>query len=56
MTAGGTMYQLSQFHFHSPAEDLINGKSTNLEIHFVNESADGGKSGLAVFVRLGAHN
>jgi len=54
--AGGTVYQLTQFHFHSPSEDLINGKSTNLEIHFVNQSADGGISVLAVFVKLGAHN
>ncbi len=56
VTAGGTVYQLTQFHFHSPSEDLINGKSTNLEIHFVNQSADGGISVLAVFVKLGAHN
>ena len=56
VTAGGTVYQLTQFHFHSPSEDRINGKSTNLEIHFVNQSADGGISVLAVFVKLGAHN
>ena len=37
VTAGGTVYQLTQFHFHSPSEDLINGKPTNLEIHFVNQ-------------------
>ncbi len=54
VTVGGTVYQLTQFHFHSPSEDLINGKSTNLEIHFVNQSADGGISVLAVFVKLGA--
>ena len=56
VTAGGTVYQLTQFHFHSPSEDLVNGKSTNLEIHFVNESAQGGISVLAVFVKIGAHN
>jgi carbonic anhydrase len=56
VTAGGTVYQLTQFHFHSPSEDLVNGKSTNLEIHFVNQSADGGISVLGVFVKLGAHN
>jgi carbonic anhydrase len=56
VTAGGTVYQLTDFHFHSPSEDLVNGKSTNLQIHFVNESADGGISVLGVFVKLGAHN
>ena len=56
VTAGGTVYQLTQFHFHSPSEDRINGKSTNVEIHFVNQSADGGISVLAVFVKLRAHN
>jgi carbonic anhydrase len=50
------VYQLTQFHFHSPSEDLVNGKSTNLEIHFVNQSAQGGISVLAAFVKLGAHN
>jgi len=56
VTAGGTIYQLAQFHFHSPSEDLVNGKSTNLEIHFVNISAQGGYSVLGVYVKLGAHN
>jgi carbonic anhydrase len=56
LTAGGTVYQLTQFHFHSPSEDLIDGKSTNLEIHFVNQSAQGGVSVLGVFLKLGAHN
>ena len=56
VTAGGTVYQLTQFHFHSPSEDRINGKSTNVEIHFVNQSADGGISVLAVFVKLGVYN
>jgi len=56
VTAGGTIYQLAQFHFHSPSETLLHGKSTNMEIHFVNESYEGGTSVLAVFLKLGAHN
>lgn len=32
---GNARYSLLEFHFHSPAEHLVNGKLTEMEVHFV---------------------
>ncbi len=37
----GERFELKQFHLHSPSENLIQGKSYPLEIHFVHANADG---------------
>lgn len=37
----GKSYELAQFHFHSPSEHTIGGKSTDMVAHFVHKSADG---------------
>jgi carbonic anhydrase len=41
MTFDGTTYKLAQFHFHSPSEHTLNGKSYDLEAHFVHKSEQG---------------
>jgi carbonic anhydrase len=46
-------YQLVQFHFHTPSENLVNGQSYPMEIHFVHQSANGGVAVIAVFVEEG---
>ncbi|MFO0953303.1 MAG: carbonic anhydrase family protein [Isosphaeraceae bacterium] len=53
---GGTTFELKQFHFHDPSENLVNGRASSLELHFVNESASGAETVVAVFLNLGAHN
>jgi carbonic anhydrase len=35
ITFGGVVYGLKEFHFHYPAEHLLNGKLAPMEIHFV---------------------
>jgi carbonic anhydrase len=35
ITFGGVLYTLKEFHFHSPAEHLLNGHLAKMEIHFV---------------------
>ncbi|KAG6835705.1 hypothetical protein H0H93_015480 [Arthromyces matolae] len=46
----GRVYQLKQFHFHTPSEHLIFGEHYPLEVHFVHQAADGSKLVLgAVF-------
>jgi carbonic anhydrase len=37
----GVRYDLTQFHFHHPAEVTIKGKYTDMEAHLVHKSADG---------------
>lgn len=47
---------LKQFHFHTPSENQIKGKSYPLELHFVNANAEGQLTVLAVMFELGQPN
>ena len=38
-----TFYQLLQFHFHWPAEHVIDGKRSDLEMHLVHKHSNSGK-------------
>lgn len=49
-------YNLIQFHFHSPSENTVNGKHTDMEAHFVHKAQDGSVLVLAVFLKVGAQN
>ncbi|WP_199899781.1 carbonic anhydrase [Shewanella marina] len=37
----GEQFQLKQFHFHTPSENMINGKQYPMEAHFVHANAQG---------------
>ena len=41
ITYSGQEYALVQLHFHTPAENTIDGKSYPLEMHLVHSSIDG---------------
>jgi carbonic anhydrase len=56
ITLNGTVYRLSQFHYHDPAENLVNGKAYAMEEHFVNVSASGAETVVGVFLKVGAYN
>ncbi len=49
-------YELKQFHFHAPSENLLNGKQFPLEVHFVHADAAGNLSVVGVFVEAGPAN
>jgi carbonic anhydrase len=55
---GGHPYRLKEFHFHLPAEDLIAGDRSAMEVHLVHEGIDDPKLTLvvAVLVKAGAPN
>jgi carbonic anhydrase len=36
-TFNGENYELLQFHFHSPSENTFNGKTSDIELHFVHK-------------------
>jgi len=52
----GTTFELKQFHFHTPSENHINGKSFPMEAHFVHASADGKLAVISVMFQEGAEN
>ncbi|MBI1194584.1 MAG: carbonate dehydratase [Gammaproteobacteria bacterium] len=53
MTVDGKTYQLLQFHFHSPSEHTIGGKSHALEAHLVHKADDGQLAVIGVMIDAG---
>lgn len=53
MSDGNSRYELSELHFHTPAEHAISGAYADLEAHFVHQAAD--RSLAVVAVLLDAH-
>lgn len=48
ITLYGKMFELKQFHFHTPSENLIEGKSFAMEAHLVHADKDGNLAVIAV--------
>lgn len=53
ITVDGIQFDLKQFHFHAPSENLINGKSYPLEAHLVHADKDGNLAVVAVMFNAG---
>ncbi|MES2740039.1 MAG: carbonic anhydrase family protein [Pseudomonadota bacterium] len=53
VSLGGGTYQLLQFHFHTPSEERINGKSFPLVAHMVHRNEEGKLAVVAVLFKLG---
>lgn len=49
-------FKLKQYHFHSPSENLINGKQYPLEVHFVHANEKGELAVLSVMFETGKEN
>jgi carbonic anhydrase len=56
LIVGSKRYELTQFHFHHPSEELINDKPYDMVIHFMHESSGGKVAGVAVLVKAGSAN
>ncbi|MBD2255156.1 carbonic anhydrase [Nostoc parmelioides] len=52
----GVTYALKQYHFHTPSENHIAGKSFPLEAHFVHADANGNLAVVAVMFEEGKAN
>lgn len=52
----GKKYELLQFHFHTPSENKLAGKSFPMEMHLVHKSDDGQLAVVAVFIETGKEN
>jgi len=53
---GGKRYQLTQFHFHRPSEERVNGKAYDMVVHLMHTASDGTVAGVAVFLTAGRAN
>jgi carbonic anhydrase len=54
--AGGKRYQLTQFHFHRPSEEYIQGKAYDMVVHLMHTASDGKIAGVAVLLQAGRAN
>ncbi|NSX18111.1 carbonic anhydrase family protein [Cupriavidus taiwanensis] len=52
----GVPYKLLQFHFHTPSEEKINGKTYPLVAHLVHQNAEGKLAVVAVLFKSGREN
>ena len=56
LSLDGRDFELKQFHFHSPSENRLSGKSYPLEAHLVHADKDGNLAVVAVFFAEGKSN
>jgi len=56
ITVGDKKYNLLQFHFHTPSENIVAGRPYNMEMHLVHKSESGELAVVAVFIQQGKHN
>jgi carbonic anhydrase len=56
LTVAGSRYELTQFHFHRPSEEYVDGKPYDMVAHFMHEDASGKVLGVAVFLKAGSAN
>lgn len=52
----GVRFELKQFHFHVPSENLLNGQSFPMEAHLVHTDQDGNIAVVAVLFSEGTAN
>jgi carbonic anhydrase len=56
ITVDGVQFELKQFHFHAPSENLINSKSYPMELHLVHADKNGNLAVVAVMFKEGDAN
>lgn len=53
---GGADFKLLQFHFHTPSEEMVNGKSYPMVAHMVHKNGEGKLAVVAVLFKEGKEN
>ena len=56
LVIGQDRYVLQQFHFHTPSEHTVDGRSYPLEAHFVHKTANGKLAVVGLLFEEGAEN
>jgi carbonic anhydrase len=53
LRVGDHVYELVQFHFHTPSEERVNGKPSAMVAHFVHKDAEGKLAVVAALIQPG---
>lgn len=53
ITVNGRRYELTQFHFHRPSEERLNGKQFDMVVHLEHKDIEGKLATLAVLIAEG---
>ena len=56
LTIDGKVYELLQYHFHTPSEHKVGGKAYDGELHLVHKGKDGDLAVIGVFIEKGQAN
>jgi len=56
LIVGDLRYQLTQFHFHRPSEEYVQGRPYDMALHLMYETSDGKVAGVTVFLKSGRAN
>lgn len=56
ISVGGHRFDLVQFHFHKPSEEMIDGRHFAMVVHLVHRDAKGNLAVIAVPLRVGTAN
>lgn len=56
ITVDDREFELKQYHFHAPSENLINGKSYPMEVHLVHLDKDSNIAVIGIMFEEGAEN
>jgi carbonic anhydrase len=56
LTVGKNKYELKQFHFHHPSEELIQGKQFDMVVHLVHQDPEGHFAVVAILLKQGREN
>ncbi|MEZ5955920.1 MAG: carbonic anhydrase family protein [Hyphomonadaceae bacterium] len=56
LSIGHDAYAFAQFHFHSPAEHMLDRRAYPAELHFVHRNDEGQLAVVGVFIEEGAEN
>jgi carbonic anhydrase len=56
ITVDGKQYPFTQFHFHHPSEEELNGQRSEMALHLMHINPDGTGVGIAIMIKSGREN
>lgn len=56
VTMDGEIYELVQFHFHTPSEHTTDGQAAAMELHLVHQNSAGELAVVGILINIGVEN